>query len=95
MSAAFREIAGTKGMAYVNYTTPPDADVSTAPAVIQISYTCNILQRKPAGSFIVSVLSATISMFLAAGGTVVALLAALARRQPGGTHIAHRVLEDF
>ncbi|KAJ6499767.1 hypothetical protein DFH09DRAFT_945139, partial [Mycena vulgaris] len=91
VNAAFREIAGTKGMAYVNYTTPPDADVSTAPAVIQIPYTCNILQRKPAGSFIVSVLSATISMFLAAWGTVVALLAALARRQPGGTHIAHRV----
>ncbi|KAJ6534297.1 hypothetical protein B0H19DRAFT_1272013 [Mycena capillaripes] len=83
VNAAFREIAGTKGMAYVNYTTPPDADVTTAPAVIQIPYTCNILQRKPAGSFIVSVLSATISMFLAAWGTVVALLAALARRQPG------------
>ncbi|KAJ6600261.1 hypothetical protein DFH09DRAFT_901460, partial [Mycena vulgaris] len=91
VNAAFREIAGTKGMAYVNYTTPPDADVSTAPTVIQIPYTCNILQRKPAGSFIVSVLSATISMFLTAWGTVVALLAALARRQPGGTHIAHRV----
>ncbi|KAJ6468051.1 hypothetical protein DFH09DRAFT_1294798 [Mycena vulgaris] len=39
--------------------------------------------RKPAGSFIVSVLSATISMFLTAWGIVVALLAALARRQPG------------
>ncbi|KAJ7507058.1 hypothetical protein B0H11DRAFT_1903053 [Mycena galericulata] len=83
VNTAFRALATTKGMAYVNYTTPPPATARTSPAVIQIPYTCNVMRRKPLGSFIVSVISATLSMFLGAWGTLVAILATIVRRKPG------------
>ncbi|KAJ7507056.1 hypothetical protein B0H11DRAFT_1705968 [Mycena galericulata] len=85
VNTAFRELATTKGMAYVNYTTPPPATARTSPAVIQIPYTCNVMQRKPLASFVVSVVSATLSMFLGAWGTLVAIFASIVRRRPGGT----------
>jgi hypothetical protein len=84
-SIAFRIVATSKGMAYVNSTTPPSPDTPTVGAVIQIPYTCNVMRRKAPGSFIVSVLSATISMFLATWGPLVFLLSTIARRKPGGT----------
>ncbi|KAJ6564582.1 hypothetical protein B0H19DRAFT_1374850 [Mycena capillaripes] len=84
-SIAFRTAATSKGMAYVNYTTPPSPDTPTDGAVIQIPYICNVMRRKAPGSFIVSVLSATISMFLATWGPLVFFLSAIARRKPGGT----------
>nr|GAT48164.1 predicted protein [Mycena chlorophos] len=82
-NVAFREIAGTKGMAYVNDTNPPSADTPTSAAVIQIPYTCNVPRRKPAGSFAVSVISASLSMFLGAWGALGVVLAAFMRRRPG------------
>ncbi|KAF7342689.1 hypothetical protein MSAN_02026800 [Mycena sanguinolenta] len=48
-----------------------------------IPYICNVMRRKPTGSFIVSVLSATSSMFLAAWGVLLAVLSRIARKQPG------------
>ncbi|KAF8145047.1 hypothetical protein K438DRAFT_567077 [Mycena galopus ATCC 62051] len=84
-SIAFREAATSKGMAYVNFTKPPSPDTPTESAVIQIPYTCNVMRRKAPGSFIVSVLSATRSMFLATWGPLVFFLSAIARRKPGGT----------
>ncbi|KAJ6448351.1 hypothetical protein C8R45DRAFT_1057401 [Mycena sanguinolenta] len=83
-NADFRAVATSEGMAYANLTTPPSANVPTSPAVIQIAYTCNVMQRKPIGSFIVSVLSATLSMFLGAWGTILALLSAIVRKNRGG-----------
>ncbi|KAJ7093585.1 hypothetical protein C8R44DRAFT_645906, partial [Mycena epipterygia] len=83
-SIAFRIAATSKGMAYVNSTTPPSPDTPTEGAVIQIPYTCNVMRRKAPGSFIVSVLSATISMFLATWGPLVFFLSTIARRKPGG-----------
>ncbi|KAJ7279769.1 hypothetical protein C8J57DRAFT_1570839 [Mycena rebaudengoi] len=80
----FRTLATSKGMAYVNFTTPPSPDVSTSPAVIQIPYTCNVMRRKPIGSFIVSVVSATLSMFLGAWSIILAILSTIVRKNPGG-----------
>ncbi|KAJ7020883.1 hypothetical protein C8F04DRAFT_1315732, partial [Mycena alexandri] len=65
---AFRAVATTQGMAYANSADPPPPDVPTPHAVVQIPYICNILQRKPIGSFAISVLSATLSMFLGTWG---------------------------
>ncbi|KAJ7628071.1 hypothetical protein B0H17DRAFT_556149 [Mycena rosella] len=92
-SLAFRSFASSKGMAYVNFTTPPSASTRTGAAVIQIPYTCNVMRRKSTGSFIVSVLSATISMFLAAWGAVGAILSAIARRRPAGNACGPATLE--
>ncbi|KAJ7770312.1 hypothetical protein DFH07DRAFT_880367 [Mycena maculata] len=88
VNTAFRALATTKGMAYVNYTNPPPATARTSPAVIQIPYTCNVMQRKPLGSFVVSIVSATLSMFLGAWGTLVAVLAGIVRRRPGANTCA-------
>ncbi|KAF7344704.1 hypothetical protein MVEN_01630900 [Mycena venus] len=71
---AFRAVATTQGMAYANSTDPPAPDVPTPSAVIQIPYTCSIMQRKPIGSFAISVLSATLSMFLGTWGLMIAIL---------------------
>ncbi|KAJ7919442.1 hypothetical protein B0H13DRAFT_2656743 [Mycena leptocephala] len=90
-NSIFRSITTSKGMAYVNFTTPPSANVPTSSAVIQIPYTCNVMQRKPVGSFIVSVVSATLSMFLGAWGTILAILSAIVRRNPGVACAAHSV----
>ncbi|KAJ7936047.1 hypothetical protein B0H13DRAFT_1853749 [Mycena leptocephala] len=84
-SAAFRSLANSKGMAYVNLTTPPPASERTAPAVIQIPYTCNVRKQKPLGSLVVSVISATLSMFLGAWGAIIAVLSGIARKTP---HVA-------
>ncbi|KAJ7764321.1 hypothetical protein B0H16DRAFT_1799816 [Mycena metata] len=83
-SAAFRSFASSKGMAYINLTTPPAPDDPTPRAVIQVAYTCNIKQRKSPGSFFVSVLSATLSMFLGVWGAALALLSSIAKRASGG-----------
>ncbi|KAJ7936041.1 hypothetical protein B0H13DRAFT_1589924, partial [Mycena leptocephala] len=88
-SAAFRSLANSKGMAYVNLTTPPPASERTAPAVIQIPYTCNVRKQKPLGSLVVGVISATLSMFLGAWGAIIAVLSGIARKTPHGT------LKDF
>ncbi|KAJ6481349.1 hypothetical protein DFH09DRAFT_1341289 [Mycena vulgaris] len=82
-SISFRSLASTKGMAYVNFTTPPPATVRTPAAVIQMQYTCNVMQRKPMGSFIVSVLSSTLSMFLGAWGGLLSILSAVVRKKAG------------
>ncbi|KAF7336482.1 hypothetical protein MSAN_02302900 [Mycena sanguinolenta] len=82
-SKAFRSVASSTGMAYVNFTDPPSASDRTAAAAIQIPYICNVMRMKPIGSFIVSVLSATVSMFLAAWGTLLAILSRIARKRPG------------
>ncbi|KAJ7936077.1 hypothetical protein B0H13DRAFT_1853775 [Mycena leptocephala] len=83
-SAAFRSLANSKGMAYVNLTTLPPASERTAPAVIQIPYTCNVRKRKPLASLVVSVISATLSMFLGARAAVLAVLSRIAWRTPAG-----------
>ncbi|KAJ7190363.1 hypothetical protein GGX14DRAFT_483363, partial [Mycena pura] len=83
-TAAFRSLAGSKGMAYVNSTIPPPASARTSTAVIEIPYTCNVRQRKPLASFAVSVLSATLSMFLGAWGVVMTVITRFERRRPGG-----------
>jgi hypothetical protein len=88
-NTTFRDIATSKGMAYVNSTHPPPRC-----AAIQIPYTCNVMRRKPIGSFIVSVLSATLSMFLGTWGIVVAVLSFIVRRNPGGASLI-RVKESF
>ncbi|KAJ7626858.1 hypothetical protein FB45DRAFT_749982 [Roridomyces roridus] len=77
-------ICRTQGIAYVNDTAPPPDTTRTSSSVIQIPYTCNVTRRKPNASFAVSVISASLSMFLGAWGALVAILAALARRRPGG-----------
>ncbi|KAJ7197798.1 hypothetical protein GGX14DRAFT_667617 [Mycena pura] len=82
---AFRAIATTQGMAYANSTDPPLPDVPTPPAVVQIPYICNIMQRKPIGSFAVSVVSATLSMFLSTWGVMVAILSFIVDKNPGAT----------
>ncbi|KAJ7796222.1 hypothetical protein B0H14DRAFT_2390849, partial [Mycena olivaceomarginata] len=46
-------------------------------------YTCNVMRRNPGGSFIVSVLSATLSMFLRTWGVIVTVLSFIVRRNPG------------
>ncbi|KAJ7188755.1 hypothetical protein C8R46DRAFT_29319 [Mycena filopes] len=83
-NTAFRDMASSKGMAYANLTTPPSPNERTSPAVIQIPYTCNIKQRKSPASFAVSVISATLSMFLGAWGAALAILSKLARRNVNG-----------
>ncbi|KAJ7622739.1 hypothetical protein DFH06DRAFT_1447251, partial [Mycena polygramma] len=83
VNTTFRAVATSKGMAYANLPAPRSANVSTSPAVIQIPYTCNITQRKPIGSFIVSVVSATLSMFLGTWAVVIAILSIVVRRSPG------------
>ncbi|KIJ65782.1 hypothetical protein HYDPIDRAFT_151393 [Hydnomerulius pinastri MD-312] len=72
-----------KPLAYVNQTLPPSSDTPTPPAVIQIQYICNIRQMKTPGSLFMSVVSATLSMFLSAWGLVTAIMATLARDGPG------------
>ncbi|KAJ7656504.1 hypothetical protein DFH06DRAFT_991761, partial [Mycena polygramma] len=84
VNTIFRQVATSKGMAYANLPAPLSVNVSTSPAVIQIPYTCNITQRKPIGSFIVSVISATLSMFLGTWGAVGAILSIIVRRNPRG-----------
>ncbi|KAF8183560.1 hypothetical protein K438DRAFT_1766846 [Mycena galopus ATCC 62051] len=81
---AFRAVATTQGMAYASSTDPPQPDVPTPPAVIQIPYTCNIMQRKPIGSFAINVLSATLSMFLGTWGLMIAILSFIVGKNPGG-----------
>ncbi|KAJ7278280.1 hypothetical protein C8J57DRAFT_1306374 [Mycena rebaudengoi] len=82
---AFRAVATTQGMAYANSTDPPPPDVPTPPAVVQIPYICSIMQRKPIGSFAVSVLSATLSMFLSTWGIMIAILSFIVGKNPGAT----------
>ncbi|KAJ7216687.1 hypothetical protein C8J57DRAFT_1032590, partial [Mycena rebaudengoi] len=72
-----------QGMAYANSTDPHPADVPTPPAVVQIPYICNIMQRKPIWSFAVSVLSATLSMFLSIWGLMIAILSFIVGKNPG------------
>ncbi|KAF9023284.1 hypothetical protein BDZ89DRAFT_1070028 [Hymenopellis radicata] len=76
---AFRDTANTQGMLYANATPTPDA-------IIRMQYTCNTLRRKTAGSWFISVLSATLSMFLTAWGLVVTVFGCMARRKPAGEH---------
>jgi hypothetical protein len=71
-------------MAYANSADPPPPDVPTPHAVVQIPYICNILQRKPIGSFAISVLSATLSMFLGTWGLMTAILSFFVGKSPGG-----------
>ncbi|KAJ7734121.1 hypothetical protein B0H16DRAFT_1327757 [Mycena metata] len=85
---AFRAVATTHGMAYANSADPPPPDVPTPHAVVQIPYICNILQRKPIGSFAISVLSATLSMFLGTWGLMTAILSFFVGRSPGGAYRA-------
>ncbi|KAJ7904933.1 hypothetical protein B0H13DRAFT_1881521 [Mycena leptocephala] len=80
---AFRAVATTQGMAYANSTDPPTPDVPTPPAVIQIPYTCSIMQRKPIGSFAINILSATLSMFLGTWGIIIAILSFIVSKNPG------------
>ncbi|KAJ7904926.1 hypothetical protein B0H13DRAFT_1881513 [Mycena leptocephala] len=80
---AFRAVATTQGMAYANSTDPPTPDVPTPPAVIQIPYTCSIMQRKPIGSFAINILSATLSMFLGTWGILIAILSFIVSKNPG------------
>ncbi|KAF8205171.1 hypothetical protein K438DRAFT_532743 [Mycena galopus ATCC 62051] len=94
-NSAFRSIATSKGMAYTNSSSPMPANVPTPPAVIQIPYTCNVMQRKPTGSFIVSVLSATLSMFLGAWGLIIAILSAIVRRNTGANTCEHHGLPTY
>ncbi|KAJ7323941.1 hypothetical protein DFH08DRAFT_887191 [Mycena albidolilacea] len=77
-NTTFRDVATSKGMAYVNSTHPPPRR-----AAIQIPYTCNVMRRKPIGSFVVSVLSATLSMFLGTWGVIVTVLSFIVRKNPG------------
>ncbi|KAJ7247541.1 hypothetical protein C8J57DRAFT_1475768 [Mycena rebaudengoi] len=88
-NTTFRSVAASKGMAYANFITPPSANVSTSPAVIQIPYTCNLTQRKPIASFIVSVVSATLSMFLGTWGVIVTILSTVVRRNPEANTCQH------
>ncbi|KAJ6542448.1 hypothetical protein DFH09DRAFT_1088999 [Mycena vulgaris] len=81
---AFRAVATTQSMAYANSADPPPPDVPTPHAVVQIPYICNILQRKPIGSFAISVLSATLSMFLGTWGLMTAILSFFVGKSPGG-----------
>ncbi|KAF8205170.1 hypothetical protein K438DRAFT_1757160 [Mycena galopus ATCC 62051] len=94
-NSAFRSVATTQGMAYTNFSSPMPANVPTPPAVIQIPYTCNVMQRKPTGSFIVSVLSATLSMFLGAWGLIITILSAIARRNTRGNKCEHQGLPTY
>ncbi|KAJ6578061.1 hypothetical protein B0H19DRAFT_1253346 [Mycena capillaripes] len=80
---AFRALATTQGMAYANSTNPSLPDVPTQPAVIQIPYTCNIMQRKPIGSFVINILSATLSMFLGTWGLIIAILSFIVGKNQG------------
>ncbi|KAF8905705.1 hypothetical protein CPB85DRAFT_909723 [Mucidula mucida] len=73
---AFRDTAKTQGMLSANATTP------TPEAIIHMQYTCNTLRRKTAGSWFISVLSATLSMFLTVWGLVVTVFGCMARRRP-------------
>ncbi|KAJ7664108.1 hypothetical protein B0H17DRAFT_1256561, partial [Mycena rosella] len=84
---SFRSIGTSKGLAYINLTTPPPASARTSRAVVQIPYTCNVMQRKTVGSFIVSVLSGTMSMFLGTWGVLISVLSGIARKNPGGTSV--------
>ncbi|KAJ6464773.1 hypothetical protein C8R47DRAFT_991824, partial [Mycena vitilis] len=83
-NTTFRAVATSKGMAYSNSPAPRSANVSTPPAVIQIPYRCNVKRRKSIGSFIVSVVSGTLSMFLGTWGVVIAVLSTIVRRSPRG-----------
>ncbi|KAF9025872.1 hypothetical protein BDZ89DRAFT_988256 [Hymenopellis radicata] len=85
---AYRDMANSKGMLYVNETTPP-RNTPTAEAIIRMQYTCNTLQRKTLGSWFISVLSATLSMFLAAWGLVMTILGCLARRKTMRIDVVH------
>ncbi|KAJ6484838.1 hypothetical protein C8R45DRAFT_829538, partial [Mycena sanguinolenta] len=94
-SKVFRSVASSKGRAYVNFTDPPSASQHTTAAAIQIPYTCNIMRLKPIGSFIVSVLSTMVSMFLAAWGTLLAVLSGIAHKKPGGASVAPDLRMDL
>ncbi|KAJ7160610.1 hypothetical protein C8R43DRAFT_881412, partial [Mycena crocata] len=84
-NSAFYAISQSKGMAYANYEKPPPPSARTSRAFIKGLYTCNVKQRKPLLSFIVNVVSGTVSMFLGTWAVVISSASALARRKPGGT----------
>jgi len=87
-SFADSTLSSNTAPAYVNFTSPPAADVSTPPSVAQMQYTCTVRQMKTGGSMFMSVAAATLAMFLSAWGAITAILSSVARNGSGANTCA-------
>ncbi|KAF9059852.1 hypothetical protein BDP27DRAFT_1237851, partial [Rhodocollybia butyracea] len=83
VNETFIQIANTQGMLYAATTNLLDSSPANPPsslATIRTQYTCQTLQRKSPGTMVISVLTASLSMFLAIWGVSLSLIGFIADR---------------
>ncbi|EIM86560.1 uncharacterized protein STEHIDRAFT_121476 [Stereum hirsutum FP-91666 SS1] len=76
------------GLAYVNLTSPPTADVASPPAVAKLQYICSTRRIKAPGTLFMSVATSTLSMFITAWAILTTAMAMMAKRTIGANTCA-------
>lgn len=75
------------GLAYVNLTSPPSADVASPPAVAKLQYICSTRKMKAPGTLFMSVATSTLSMFITAWAILTTAMAMMAKKTVGGASL--------